>query len=197
MFVCGLVEWLFQSSCVQRQDPQPHQPLQRTRALRAPQTSWAAAGVRSRSACVTASAPSPPVCRLASSSPCCCCCWTQDRFEDICIQPDKKPSPWDPFLTRAPPPPQIPPKDCSVYDPAFSSGEMDVLRELGLTVLTENEVSCWQHVKKKKKVKSYCMENKWIVQMLLCVCKPSAALPGGLTYNIKNLTYLMQAAGRR
>ncbi|XP_056275759.1 SRR1-like protein isoform X2 [Pseudoliparis swirei] len=34
---------------------------------------------------------------------------------------------------------QIPPKDCSVYDPAFSSGEMDVLRELGLTVLTENE----------------------------------------------------------
>ncbi|TNN54975.1 SRR1-like protein [Liparis tanakae] len=34
---------------------------------------------------------------------------------------------------------QIPLKDCSVYDPAFSCGEMDVLRELGLTVLTENE----------------------------------------------------------
>ncbi|XP_054466531.1 SRR1-like protein [Anoplopoma fimbria] len=34
---------------------------------------------------------------------------------------------------------QIPLKDCSVYDPAFSSGERDVLRELGLTVLTENE----------------------------------------------------------
>ncbi|GLD53918.1 SRR1-like protein [Lates japonicus] len=34
---------------------------------------------------------------------------------------------------------QIPRKDCSVYDPAFSSGEKDVLRELGLTVLTENE----------------------------------------------------------
>uniref|UniRef100_A0A3Q0SSS0 SRR1 domain containing n=1 Tax=Amphilophus citrinellus TaxID=61819 RepID=A0A3Q0SSS0_AMPCI len=33
----------------------------------------------------------------------------------------------------------IPLKDCSVYDPAFSSAEMDVLRELGLTVLTENE----------------------------------------------------------
>ncbi|XP_029998882.1 SRR1-like protein [Sphaeramia orbicularis] len=30
-------------------------------------------------------------------------------------------------------------KDCSVYDPAFSSGEKDVLREMGLTVLTENE----------------------------------------------------------
>uniref|UniRef100_A0A672IC97 SRR1 domain containing n=1 Tax=Salarias fasciatus TaxID=181472 RepID=A0A672IC97_SALFA len=29
--------------------------------------------------------------------------------------------------------------DCSVYDPAFSSAERDVLRELGLTVLTENE----------------------------------------------------------
>ncbi|CAJ1068848.1 SRR1-like protein [Xyrichtys novacula] len=34
---------------------------------------------------------------------------------------------------------QIPLKDCSVYDPAFSHGEKDVLRELGLTVLTENE----------------------------------------------------------
>nr|XP_046243243.1 SRR1-like protein [Scatophagus argus] len=34
---------------------------------------------------------------------------------------------------------QIPLKDCSVYDPAFSSGERDVLRELGVTVLTENE----------------------------------------------------------
>ncbi|XP_068559827.1 SRR1-like protein isoform X1 [Cebidichthys violaceus] len=34
---------------------------------------------------------------------------------------------------------QIPLKDCSVYDPAFSSGERAVLRELGLTVLTENE----------------------------------------------------------
>lgn len=34
---------------------------------------------------------------------------------------------------------QIPVKDCCVYDPVFSSGERDVLRELGLTVLTENE----------------------------------------------------------
>ncbi|XP_030273688.1 SRR1-like protein [Sparus aurata] len=34
---------------------------------------------------------------------------------------------------------QIPLKDCSVYDPAFSPGERDVLRELGVTVLTENE----------------------------------------------------------
>ncbi|XP_029296436.1 SRR1-like protein [Cottoperca gobio] len=34
---------------------------------------------------------------------------------------------------------QIPLKDCFIYDPAFSSGERDVLRELGLTVLTENE----------------------------------------------------------
>ncbi|KAM4576558.1 SRR1-like protein [Odontesthes bonariensis] len=34
---------------------------------------------------------------------------------------------------------QIPLQDCSVYDPAFSRGDMDVLRELGLTVLTENE----------------------------------------------------------
>ncbi|KAF3695849.1 SRR1-like protein SRR1 domain-containing protein [Channa argus] len=34
---------------------------------------------------------------------------------------------------------QIPLKECYVYDPAFSSGERDVLRELGLTVLTENE----------------------------------------------------------
>ncbi|XP_034728633.1 SRR1-like protein [Etheostoma cragini] len=34
---------------------------------------------------------------------------------------------------------QIPLRDCSVYDPMFSSGERDVLRELGLTVLTENE----------------------------------------------------------
>ncbi|XP_029960920.1 SRR1-like protein [Salarias fasciatus] len=34
---------------------------------------------------------------------------------------------------------QIALKDCSVYDPAFSSAERDVLRELGLTVLTENE----------------------------------------------------------
>ncbi|KAM3867539.1 SRR1-like protein [Diretmus argenteus] len=34
---------------------------------------------------------------------------------------------------------QIPLKDCSVYDPVFSSGERDVLRELGLTVLIENE----------------------------------------------------------
>ena len=36
--------------------------------------------------------------------------------------------------------PQIPVKSCSLYDPVFSSGERDVLRELGLTVLTENEV---------------------------------------------------------
>ncbi|KAM8760562.1 SRR1-like protein [Acanthopagrus schlegelii] len=34
---------------------------------------------------------------------------------------------------------QIPLKDCCVYDPVFSSGERDVLGELGLTVLTENE----------------------------------------------------------
>ncbi|XP_037339196.1 SRR1-like protein [Pungitius pungitius] len=33
----------------------------------------------------------------------------------------------------------IPLQDCSVYDPAFSSGEKAVLGELGLTVLTENE----------------------------------------------------------
>uniref|UniRef100_A0A3Q4BR12 SRR1-like domain-containing protein n=1 Tax=Mola mola TaxID=94237 RepID=A0A3Q4BR12_MOLML len=34
---------------------------------------------------------------------------------------------------------QIPLKDCSVYDPAFTSGESNVLRELGMTVITENE----------------------------------------------------------
>lgn len=34
---------------------------------------------------------------------------------------------------------QIQLKDCSVYDPAFSSGERGVLQEMGLTVLTENE----------------------------------------------------------
>ncbi|XP_077571994.1 SRR1-like protein [Stigmatopora nigra] len=34
---------------------------------------------------------------------------------------------------------KIPLKDCLVYDPAFSDGEKDVLRELGLTVLTDNE----------------------------------------------------------
>uniref|UniRef100_UPI003AAC1F6F SRR1-like protein isoform X2 n=1 Tax=Centroberyx gerrardi TaxID=166262 RepID=UPI003AAC1F6F len=34
---------------------------------------------------------------------------------------------------------QIPLKDCCVFDPVFSSGERDVLTELGLTVLTENE----------------------------------------------------------
>ncbi|KAM9821789.1 SRR1-like protein [Syngnathus typhle] len=33
----------------------------------------------------------------------------------------------------------IPLKDCLVFDPAFSHGEKDVLRELGLTVLTDNE----------------------------------------------------------
>ncbi|XP_062307526.1 SRR1-like protein isoform X2 [Osmerus eperlanus] len=34
---------------------------------------------------------------------------------------------------------QIPVKSCSLYDPVFSSGEREILRELGLTVLTENE----------------------------------------------------------
>ncbi|XP_054629930.1 SRR1-like protein isoform X2 [Dunckerocampus dactyliophorus] len=34
---------------------------------------------------------------------------------------------------------KIPLKDCFVFDPAFSPGEKDVLRVLGLTVLTENE----------------------------------------------------------
>ncbi|KAM4617090.1 SRR1-like protein [Polymixia lowei] len=34
---------------------------------------------------------------------------------------------------------QIPLRHCYVYDPVFSAGERDVLRELGLTVLTENE----------------------------------------------------------
>ncbi|XP_068594681.1 SRR1-like protein [Brachionichthys hirsutus] len=34
---------------------------------------------------------------------------------------------------------QIPLKDCSVYDPVFTSGERDVLKALGVTVLTENE----------------------------------------------------------
>ncbi|XP_007559300.1 SRR1-like protein isoform X1 [Poecilia formosa] len=33
----------------------------------------------------------------------------------------------------------IPLRDCSLYDPAFSVAEKDILRELGLTVLTENE----------------------------------------------------------
>lgn len=34
---------------------------------------------------------------------------------------------------------QIELSDCFVYDPVFSSGEKDILRKLGLTVLTENE----------------------------------------------------------
>ncbi|KAM9354883.1 SRR1-like protein [Pholidichthys leucotaenia] len=34
---------------------------------------------------------------------------------------------------------QIPPKECCIYDPIFSSSEKDVLRELGLTVLAQNE----------------------------------------------------------
>ncbi|KAM6964944.1 SRR1-like protein, partial [Aplochiton taeniatus] len=34
---------------------------------------------------------------------------------------------------------QIPVQECRVYDPVFSSGEREVLRELGFTVLTENE----------------------------------------------------------
>ncbi|XP_056889958.1 SRR1-like protein [Takifugu flavidus] len=34
---------------------------------------------------------------------------------------------------------QIAVRDCSIYDPVFTSGEINVLRELGLTVLTENE----------------------------------------------------------
>nr|XP_019956488.1 PREDICTED: SRR1-like protein [Paralichthys olivaceus]XP_019956489.1 PREDICTED: SRR1-like protein [Paralichthys olivaceus]XP_019956490.1 PREDICTED: SRR1-like protein [Paralichthys olivaceus] len=34
---------------------------------------------------------------------------------------------------------QIPLEACFVYDPVFSTGERDVLRKLGLTVLTENE----------------------------------------------------------
>ncbi|KAM9743629.1 SRR1-like protein isoform 1-T1 [Menidia menidia] len=34
---------------------------------------------------------------------------------------------------------QIPLLDCSVYDPVFSCGERDVLKELGLNVLTGNE----------------------------------------------------------
>ncbi|KAL0979312.1 hypothetical protein UPYG_G00183510 [Umbra pygmaea] len=34
---------------------------------------------------------------------------------------------------------QIPFERCSVYDPVFSSGEMEVLRQFGLTVMTENE----------------------------------------------------------
>ncbi|XP_010894626.2 SRR1-like protein isoform X1 [Esox lucius] len=34
---------------------------------------------------------------------------------------------------------KIPTERCSVYDPVFSPGERDVLRQLGLTVLNENE----------------------------------------------------------
>ncbi|KAK0142058.1 SRR1-like protein [Merluccius polli] len=34
---------------------------------------------------------------------------------------------------------RIPPRLCCVFDPVFSAGERDVLRELDLTVLTENE----------------------------------------------------------
>uniref|UniRef100_A0A3P9IQG2 SRR1 domain containing n=1 Tax=Oryzias latipes TaxID=8090 RepID=A0A3P9IQG2_ORYLA len=34
---------------------------------------------------------------------------------------------------------QVSLRDCLVYDPIFSPGEQDVLRELGMTVLTENE----------------------------------------------------------
>ncbi|XP_058492204.1 SRR1-like protein [Solea solea] len=34
---------------------------------------------------------------------------------------------------------QIPLEDCSVYDPMFSTAERDILRKLGLNVLTENE----------------------------------------------------------
>lgn len=35
---------------------------------------------------------------------------------------------------------QIPVGSCSVYDPVFSASECDALKELGFTVLTENEV---------------------------------------------------------
>ncbi|XP_056130695.1 SRR1-like protein isoform X2 [Lampris incognitus] len=41
---------------------------------------------------------------------------------------------------------QIPLKHCFVYDPVFSSGERDVLSELGLTILTENEVRFCFHL---------------------------------------------------
>lgn len=34
---------------------------------------------------------------------------------------------------------QIPPRLCSVFDPVFSAGERNVLRELDLTVISENE----------------------------------------------------------
>jgi len=39
---------------------------------------------------------------------------------------------------------QIPVSSCSVYDPVFSASECDALKELGFTVLTENEV-CVTH----------------------------------------------------
>ncbi|XP_034026044.1 SRR1-like protein isoform X2 [Thalassophryne amazonica] len=38
---------------------------------------------------------------------------------------------------------KIPLKSCFVYDPVFSAGERNVLRELGLTVLTQNEEGKW------------------------------------------------------
>ncbi len=44
--------------------------------------------------------------------------------------------------------PQIPVGSCSVYDPVFSESECDALKELGFTVLTENEVHTSTDIKK-------------------------------------------------
>lgn len=148
---CDLAaQWTWQDVCPQSrrwlQYQRPSQILQRALTPRAPLTAdgW--------SVCATASAPSPLASLLATSSPCCCCCSTKDRSEEMSILWDNKKldmmRPSSLHSVSLPLCLQIPLKDCSVYDPAFSPGERDVLRELGVTVLTENEVSCWSLILK-------------------------------------------------
>lgn len=136
--------------CVQSsswlQDHQPSQYLQRTVSWRETEMAHFA---NSRALSVMALDPFPHLSQLDISLPCCCCCWKPNRYADIFYQ--KRSIMLNSLgkvvfilqQTLSHYPLQIPPKDCSVFDPAFTPGEMDVLRELGMTVLTENEVSCW------------------------------------------------------
>lgn len=91
---------------------------------------------------VMAWATSPPACLLDISLPCCYCCWMhcrwiwyQDCKLNVILNRNEKPMVNILFSFY-----QIPVSWCSIYDPVFTVSECETLRELGLTVLTENEV---------------------------------------------------------
>lgn len=126
---------------------------------------------------------------LVISLLCYCCCWMTNRLEVMLIIKEIPlyMMPQLSFIYLL----QISVKDCSVYDPVFTSGEMDVLRELGMTVLTENEVSFWFFILEtlqKAEMKISCHFRQFFL-----ICLSYCYFSGGETF-VNQTHYLLSNA---